>query len=347
MKTPTRLLLSLGLSAGLILTGCSTPEKAPSAQGSGSVEDGAATGGSCAATGTAPSAPAVDEAASQKAIDAVTIDGDAAAAPSVSFDASQPITSEVVRITDQGSGDTLAEGQLMTFNYLVCDFATGEKLHSTWGATTDDAKPETLVLTATTFGPTVSASLQNAKVGTRLLWGQPGLSAEQSPTGEATNPYLFVLSVTGTQTIPSAASGTEVKPTDKSLPAIAITDGKPTVTIPSSFEEPKELVVQPLIEGTGPVVETGQTLMVKYTGWLTDGTQFDSSWDREAPQNVLNFQVGAGGVIQGWDQGLVGQKVGSRVLLVIPADLAYGETDRDNIPANSTLIFVVDILTAS
>ena len=53
-----------------------------------------------------------------------------------------------------------------------------------------------------------------------------------------------------------------------------------------------------------------------------------------------------GGVIQGWDQGLVGQKIGSRVLLVIPSELAYGEEERDNIPANSTLIFVVDILAA-
>lgn len=65
--------------------------------------------------------------------------------------------------------------------------------------------------------------------------------------------------------------------------------------------------------------------MVKYTGWLTDGTQFDSSWDRESPDDVLTFQAGVGGVIQGWDDGIVGQKVGSRVLLVVPSDLGYGE----------------------
>jgi peptidylprolyl isomerase len=105
-------------------------------------------------------------------------------------------------------------------------------------------------------------------------------------------------------------------------------------------------VVQPLIEGTGAAVEEGQSVVVKYTGWLTDGTQFDSSWDREAPDDVLTFQAGVGGVIQGWDDGIVGQKVGSRVLLVVPSDLGYGEDGSGSIPANATLIFVVDILAA-
>lgn len=88
-------------------------------------------------------------------------------------------------------------------------------------------------------------------------------------------------------------------------------------------------------------------MQVKYTGWLTDGTQFDSSWDREAPKDVLTFQAGAGRVIPGWDQGVVGQKVGSRVLLVVPSEMGYGsEGQGEAIPGDSTLIFVVDILAA-
>ena len=352
MKTPTRLIVSLGLGAGLLLAGCSSPAasnealtSSASPDASGAAEDVAKTGGSCETSGTAPSeAPAADEAASTAAIAAVTLSGEAAAAPSVTFDAAQPITSEVVRVADEGSGDALGDGQLMTFNYLVCDLVTGKKVHSTWGTTPDGDAPETFTISAGTFGEKLTASLVGSKVGARLLWGQPGMSAEESYTGEATNGYLYVLSVTGTQVIPDAASGTEVTPTDEKLPAIAFEDGKPTVTVPSSFTEPKELVVQPLIEGTGAAVESGQSVVVKYTGWLTDGTQFDSSWHREAPDDVLTFQVGVGGVIDGWDQGLVGQKVGSRLLLVIPSELAYGEDESETIPANSTLIFVVDIL---
>ena len=83
---------------------------------------------------------------------------------------------------------------------------------------------------------------------------------------------------------------------------------------------------------------------MQYSGWLFDGTPFDSSWVNGAP---FTTQIGTGSVIQGWDQGIIGQTVGSQVLLVIPPDLAYGDTERGTIPASSTLIFVVDILDAS
>ena len=100
--------------------------------------------------------------------------------------------------------------------------------------------------------------------------------------------------------------------------------------------------------GDGAEAKAGNNVVVHYTGWLQNddgsaGSKFDSSKDRNDP---FEFPLGAGRVIQGWDQGLVGQKIGSRVLLVIPSELAYGEEERDNIPANSTLIFVVDILAA-
>ncbi|HMR50130.1 MAG TPA: FKBP-type peptidyl-prolyl cis-trans isomerase [Arachnia sp.] len=359
MTLPTRLVASLGICAGLLLTGCSgdSPETQPSApdsSASASVpadDPAAATGGTCDATLGDASAPDPaadpDEAASKEALAAVSLSDDAAAAPTVSFDAPLQVSSEVIHVSDEGSGDQIADGQLITFNFLVCDMVTGEKMHSTWGTTPDADDPITQVLSVNNFGESLAASLTSAKVGSRLLWGQPGVSAEESYTGEAMNGYLYVLSVQDSQTLPDAASGTDVTPTDASLPAISITDGKPAVSVPDSFTDPAELVVQPLIEGDGAAVEAGQTVVVKYTGWLTDGTQFDSSWDREAPEDVLMFDAGTGGVIQGWDQGIVGQKVGSRVLLVVPSDLGYGEAGGgEKIPANATLVFVVDILAA-
>jgi peptidylprolyl isomerase len=141
------------------------------------------------------------------------------------------------------------------------------------------------------------------------------------------------------------AEGTPVDP-ESGLPTVELDDdGKPTITLPDG-DPPTELVTQVLIEGEGDEVEAGQTLTVHYTGIIwPGGDQFDSSWDRGEP---AQFPIGTGGVIPGWDQGLVGQTVGSQVLLVIPPELGYG-TDGNpqaGIEGTDTLVFVVDILAA-
>jgi peptidylprolyl isomerase len=104
-----------------------------------------------------------------------------------------------------------------------------------------------------------------------------------------------------------------------------------------------KLVVTPLIEGKGAPATAGQTLTVNYVGVsYTTGKEFDSSWSRAA---AFPFPLGQGRVIKGWDQGLVGVKVGSRVQLDIPADLAYGEQASGGGPSGP-LRFVVDVLAA-
>lgn len=82
---------------------------------------------------------------------------------------------------------------------------------------------------------------------------------------------------------------------------------------------------------------------MQYTGWLWDGTQFDSSWDGGTS---LSFAFVEGGLIDGWIQGLAGQPIGSQVLLIVPPEYGYGDVDNGPIPAGSTLVFVVDILAA-
>lgn len=93
--------------------------------------------------------------------------------------------------------------------------------------------------------------------------------------------------------------------------------------------------------GTGAEATTGSTVSVHYTGTLTDGTKFDSSLDRGAP---FSFNLGAGQVIKGWDEGVVGMKVGGKRKLVIPPSLGYGDRAVSTIPANSTLVFEVELL---
>lgn len=93
--------------------------------------------------------------------------------------------------------------------------------------------------------------------------------------------------------------------------------------------------------GTGQEVKSQDTVTVNYLGTLENGTKFDSSYDRNAP---FTTQIGVGQVIKGWDEGIVGMRVGGKRKLIIPADLGYGAQQAGSIPPNSTLIFEVELL---
>lgn len=132
---------------------------------------------------------------------------------------------------------------------------------------------------------------------------------------------------------------------DAAPPPTFETPEKPEVEIPS--ELPTELQVTTLIEGEGPEAEVGDTVTVHYVGVRSeDGTEFDNSYDRGSPFPVV---LGAGGVIAGWDEGLVGVQAGERVQLDIPADLAYGDDPPpgSGIEPGDALTFVVDVLDVS
>lgn len=101
------------------------------------------------------------------------------------------------------------------------------------------------------------------------------------------------------------------------------------------------LQMQDLIVGTGQEVKSGATVTVNYLGTLLDGTKFDSSYDRNQP---FTTQIGVGQVIKGWDEGIVGMKVGGKRKLIIPAVLGYGNQPAGTIPPNSTLVFEVELL---
>jgi FKBP-type peptidyl-prolyl cis-trans isomerase len=103
-----------------------------------------------------------------------------------------------------------------------------------------------------------------------------------------------------------------------------------------------DLKIEELTIGTGPEAKTGQQVSVHYTGWLTNGKKFDSSLDRN---EAFDFQLGAKQVIAGWDQGVVGMKVGGKRKLTIPPHLAYGDRGYPGaIPPKSTLVFEVELL---
>jgi FKBP-type peptidyl-prolyl cis-trans isomerase len=144
--------------------------------------------------------------------------------------------------------------------------------------------------------------------------------------------------VAGASTTQSAPTATKVTPTSgerdiATKPKIPKQSGSP----------PKTLKVEDLITGTGPAAKSGDKISVRYVGTLYDtGKEFDSSWKRgKAP---FQLTLGQGQVIPGWDQGLVGMKVGGRRRLTIPPDLAYGAQGQPpTIPKNATLVFDVDL----
>jgi peptidylprolyl isomerase len=148
-------------------------------------------------------------------------------------------------------------------------------------------------------------------------------------------------SSSGASASPSSGVATSV--------GVKVTGGfgqKPTLTVPTT-PAPTKLTTDVLTQGTGPAVASGQSLIVNYLGqtWAPkDGKPnvFDNSFDKHQP---FAFPLGKNAVIRGWDQALVGQKAGSRVLLTIPPDLAYGTTKDANRPlAGQTLLFVVDVI---
>jgi peptidylprolyl isomerase len=139
-------------------------------------------------------------------------------------------------------------------------------------------------------------------------------------------------------------------PATTPTPASANTGSYPIGTLDSTPPTPSAnavttasgLVYEDLQVGDGATVKSGDTVSVNYTGWLEDGTKFDSSIDRGQPSE---FTIGVGQVIPGWDEGLQGMKVNGTRLLVIPPELAYGAAGRPpTIPANATLIFEVQLV---
>lgn len=128
-------------------------------------------------------------------------------------------------------------------------------------------------------------------------------------------------------------SRTPAKPAASGIPTVD--PGIKTVTTADGLQ------YQDIVVGTGQEAKANDQVSVHYTGWLTDGTKFDSSVDRNQP---FEFTLGTGGVIQGWDEGVAGMKVGGKRRLIIPPQLGYKESGSGPIPPNATLIFDIELL---
>jgi peptidylprolyl isomerase len=286
-------------------------------------------------------------AAAPAALAEVTVSGAAGQKPTVTFTMPFNVTKSAHRQITAGTGTKLAKGDTVHVNLLVLDARTGAELQSSYSST-----PAVLQLDPKKTRGAVVSGLVGQSVGARELIAmapKDGLAASiaaQNSTVQKDDTVLFVVDVIDVVSPPlKRAAGTAVTPPAGLPTAKLASNGKPTIKVPKTAA-PTQLVVQPLIKGTGPVVAAGQTITVHYTGVIWDtNKKFDSSWDRK---ETLQTEIGSGQVIAGWDEGLVGQTVGSQVLLVVPPDKGYGaQGSPPKIKGTDTLVFVVDLLGAA
>jgi peptidylprolyl isomerase len=177
------------------------------------------------------------------------------------------------------------------------------------------------------------------------------LSAGLAACGSSKAPGVQLAPGAGSTTVaavPATSSTTATAPTSTTTPTVKPPpqlSKKPVVVVPSG-SPPRILVVRDLIKGTGKTATAGSTVTVNYVGVLyKGGKEFDSSWKRN---QTFTTALSAGNVIAGWVKGLAGMKVGGRRELTIPPSLGYGKAGSPpTIPANATLVFVVDLLSVS
>jgi len=277
----------------------------------------------------------------------VTATGSFGKAPTVNIPKAKAGADLAVKTLIEGTGATLTKSDAMAANFVLYF----------WDGTSSSLKANTFTSNPTVIGGTMLPGLETAligqKVGARVLavippadgYGTSG-NSQLGITGSTT--LVFVIDVIKSYADTASAAGTQESNGGGSLPTVtAHTGSAPTITIPAN-NPPSALVTKTLIKGSGPKLVKGQYVIAQYTGyiWRTKKV-FDSSWTSGSP---FGFVLGASPeqVISGWDSGLAGQTVGSRVMLVIPPKDAYGSTgaSQAGITGTDTLVFVVDIIDA-
>lgn len=276
----------------------------------------------------------------------VTVTGPTTAKPTIDFKAPlhfATTTSKAV-VKGPGTGPAVSKTSSVTVDYVGINASDGTEFDSSWKR----GSPATFSLSSVISG--FSTGLLGAHAGDRVLIDVASKDG-YDPTGNGStirkgDSLIFVVDVRKVANPLTIASGKAVK-APSTVPTLTYNAKHQPVKFtatPQTLKNPTRLGVYPIVQGTGAKVQSGQTITVEYVGQLyPDGKVFDESWSH-AP---ASFPIGVGRVIAGWDQGLVGQRVGSRVILVIPSALAYGPQGRKPlIPPDANLIFAIDILQA-
>ncbi len=264
----------------------------------------------------------------------ITAEGGFGTQPVVDFPT--PIKTKSLERSELAAGDgvTLAEGDVAIVKFMVLNGDTGELVGQG-----DYNGPGQMVTLGASSIKAVSVGLQCATVGSRVAIVSDAADAGQDAS-TVSNTFVFVIDVVNA--FPSKAWGTPQIP-QAGMPAVVTApDGTPGITVPRQ-DPPADLTVNVLQEAPGPKVKEGDRVVVKYTAFLwSDSSVFDSTWT--AGQAKIITLSESDTVTKGLVTGLVGQPIGSPVLIVVPPALGYGTAGSRGVPPESTLIYVVDIL---
>ena len=324
-------LIAVPLLACVALAGCGSSSKS-SASSSSSSSSAPASTGSVSGSGANTS---------------VTATGTFGQAPKVTIPKALPGSDLTVKTLIPGTGSALTKQDALAANFVLYF----------WQGKSSSLKASTYTSNPTVIGgqmlPGLESALVGKKVGSRVLAVIPpsqgyGTSGNSQIGVTGSTWLVFVIDVLKSYADTAGATGTQVSNGGGTLPTVSAKSGTaPTVTFPSATP-PSALVTKTLVKGNGAKVAKGDYVIAQYSGfiWRTKKV-FGSSWSSGSP---FGFTIGASPeqVIPGWDKGLVGQTIGSRVMLSIPPAQGYGKSgaSQAGIKGNDTLLFVVDIIDA-
>ncbi|MBA4862576.1 FKBP-type peptidyl-prolyl cis-trans isomerase [Streptomyces sp. PSKA54] len=320
--------LLLAVPAGLLtLAGCGD-DKADKAESSPSPT------ASAEATGKIVSGPVPE----------VTAGKEFGQKPTVAKGSGEPSKDLAVNVLVEGKGAEVAKGDYLQANYLGQIWSTAKVFDNSY----DRGAPAIFPIGVGQVIPGWDQGLVGKKVGSRVELAIPpslGYGSEGNAQAgiKGTDTLVFVVDIVNSFGPQSSAKGEVVAQDNIDLPKVGTnTDGKaPSIGVPEK-DAPKDLVANYVIEGDGEEVKATDSLLVQYKGVLWDGgKEFDSTYSRGQLSSFSLQQV-----VKGWSQGLTGKKVGSRVLVVVPPALGYGDNppSGSDIKKDSTLVFSVDIL---
>ncbi len=277
-------------------------------------------------------------------IPGLTVEGKVGEEPEVTLDGNLDNTEVESEELVTGDGAKVEEGRPASLHILVVNGETGKKTVGTY----DQGTPLTATMAQGQIFPAVLDAVVGEPVGSRVAVASPPEDAfgAQGAQQYGVKPGDNVLFIVDVMSVPLTGPEGDKAPLPKDAPTI-VEDGDGNVTKFTFENAPKKpadkLQVIPVIEGDGEPVEAGDSVTFDYLGQIygTD-TIFDQSYT-DAPRT---FTVGAGQLIKGWDEGLVGVKAGSRVMIIAPPEYGYGKSGNPQakIKGTDTLVFVVDVL---
>lgn len=279
-----------------------------------------------------------------------TVSGQFGRKPTISIPKAKPSGKFVVTTALTGHGPKAVRNDVVIVDYTAKTWQRGKALPSTYDK---NGTPKVFVVGQGAVIPALDRAVEGQRAGSRVVVVAPPAAA-YGTTGNAklgvsgNDTVVFVVDIVKVIGAKSTVQGRQ-QAVPETLPQVQADGSAVAIAVPD-IASPKRLVSRTLVDGSGLAVKSGQTVVFRHAAAVwganrgkEDATLFDSSWS-QGPTPVV---VGRGNLIEGLDQALVEAKVGSRMLLVIPPGQAYGSQAQKHIPAESTLVFVIDILTAA